>query len=125
MRSILTNGWKPHAADNSTNLFTELLKMAPVLVSLIGVPELMLSDIQPNRFEVCPIDRPLKPMIWWEDSEHFCQMLVDCENLHSTAIAPCRCHSHARSSRQRPPETERTVVGICPKGNRLLGATSR
>jgi nitrogen PTS system EIIA component len=104
---------------NPTNLF-ELLKMAPevVPVSRLVAPELMIFDIKPGKVSdvLQQLTAPLESHNLVEDSKAYLQMLLDRENLHSTAIAPHVAIPHARSPASAGLKHSALVVGVCPEG---------
>lgn len=112
---------------NPTNLF-ELLKMAPevVPVSRLVSPELMLFDIKPGSVSevLTQLTAPLQTYDLVEDSGAYLQMLVDREDLHSTAIAPHVAIPHARTPANAQLKQSALVVGICPEGTDF-GATDK
>jgi len=112
---------------STTNLF-ELLKMAPevVPVSRLVSSELMIFDIKPGSVsEVLEqLTAPLESHNLVDDSKAYLQMLIERENLHSTAIAPYVAIPHARSPTSSTLKSSALIVGICPEGTEF-GATDK
>ena len=101
------------------NLFN-LLKVAPevVPVSRLVSPELMTFQIKPGSVKEVleQLTAPLEGQDLIRDTSGYLQMLVDRENLHSTAIAPHVAIPHARSPAEAGLKRSALVVGICPEG---------
>lgn len=101
------------------NMF-ELMKMAPevVPVSRLVAPDLMLFDLKPGKVsEVLEqLVSPLQEKGMVDNTQKYLQLLIDRENLHSTAIAPGVAIPHARSPASSTLNQSALVVGICPEG---------
>jgi len=104
---------------NTDNMF-ELMKMAPevVPVSRLVAPDLMLFDIKPGNVPdvLEQLITPLEHKGLVENSKKYLQLLIERENLHSTAIAPGVAIPHARSPASSTLNQSALVVGICPEG---------
>lgn len=105
--------------DLTGNLF-HLLKVAPevVPVSRLVSPDLMTFNMKPGSVKEVleQLTEPLESHDYIKDNTTYLQMLVDRENLHSTAIAPHVAIPHARSPAEAGLKRSALVVGICPEG---------
>lgn len=102
-----------------TNLF-QLLHSAPEVVPLsrLVTPELMIFNIKPG-----PVPKVLEQLITpleeqglIEDSKQYLDLLIQREELHSTAIAKHVAIPHARSPAGTGLKRSALVVGLCPEG---------
>jgi len=102
-----------------SNLF-ELLKMAPevVPVSRLVSPDLMRFDIAPGSVaEVLEqLTDPLVETGMIKNNKSYLNMLLEREQLHSTAIAPYVAIPHARSPARANLPQSALVIGVCPEG---------
>lgn len=102
-----------------TNLF-ELLKHAPevVPVSRLVSPELMMFQIKPGTVpEILEqLIAPLESAGLVSDRKKYLELLIQREELNSTAIAPHVAIPHARTPGDAALKKSALVVGICPEG---------
>jgi PTS system nitrogen regulatory IIA component len=102
-----------------TNLF-ELIKHAPevVPVSRLVSPELMLFNINPGPVEKVleQLIKPLEKNGLIDDRKQYLKLLIQREQLHSTAIAPHVAIPHARTPADASLKKSALVVGISPDG---------
>lgn len=120
MRSKVDQWLEKRMEPNLTGNLFDLLKVAPevVPVSRLVSPELMTFRIKPGTVQEVleQLTEPLEGQDLIEDNTTYLQMLVDRENLHSTAIAPRVAIPHARSPSAAGLKRSALVVGICPEG---------
>jgi len=120
MRSMVDQWLENRMQHVHTDNMFELLKMAPevVPVSRLVSPELMIFDIKagsvPDVLEQLVL--PLEKDGLVDDAKKYLQLLVDRENLHSTAIAPSVAIPHARTPADSTLRQSALVVGICEEG---------
>jgi PTS system nitrogen regulatory IIA component len=120
MRSKVDQWLEQRMEPNLTGNLFDLLKVAPevVPVSRLVSPELMTFNMKPGSVKEIleQLTEPLEGQNLISDNSVYLQMLVDRENLHSTAIAPHVAIPHARSPADAGLKRSALVVGICPEG---------
>jgi PTS system nitrogen regulatory IIA component len=120
MRSMVDQWLENRMQQVNTDNMFELMKMAPevVPVSRLVSPDLMMFDIKPGSIpEVLEqLASPLQSQGMVDNSKKYLQLLIERENLHSTAIAPHVAIPHARTPADSTLKQSALIVGICPEG---------
>lgn len=120
MRSLVDEWLEKRMQPVTQNNLFELLKHAPevVPVSRLVSPDLMLFDIKPGPVEAVleQLTTPLEKNGLIEDRKQYLKLLIQREQLHSTAIAPHVAIPHARSPSDASLKKSALVVGVSPEG---------